>query len=206
MTTVYLLRHGAIAQVSPRRFVGQADHPLTEAGRAQARLWREALADLTLDAAVTSDLCRCTETASIVLAGRDIPVRREPRLREIDLGAWEGLTADEVRERFPGQYERRGLDLTLHRPRDGESFADLQNRAVSALAEIAQQPLGNVLAVAHGGVIRVVLCHALGLPLAHLFRINLDYCRLCILTMDAEAWRVDAVNLAPVPPWRFPGP
>lgn len=205
MSTLFLMRHGAIVQRHPRRFIGQTDHPLTDEGRAQAALWREALADVPFAAAVSSDLSRCRETAAIVLGGRDITVRPEPRLREIALGAFEGLTVDEVRERFPGAYERRGCDIAGFTPQGGESFADVQKRAVAALAELA--PLcGNVLVVAHGGVNRTILCHALGLDLSRLFRLGQDYCRLNLLDLSPDCWRVDAVNLAPTLPWKFPGP
>lgn len=189
----------------PRRFVGQTDFPLTEEGRAQARLWQDALADVPFTTVVASDLSRCLETAAIVLAGRDILVRPEPRLREIKLGVWEGLTIQEVRQRFPGAYEQRGCNLAGFPPQGGESFADVQERAVSAVRELADVS-GNVLVVAHAGVNRAVLCHALGLDLTHLFRLGQDYCRLNILTLDETCWRVDAVNAAPLPPWRFPGP
>lgn len=205
MGMLYLMRHGAIIQQKPRRFIGQTDFPLTEAGRAQAKLWREPLAGVEFAAAVSSDLSRCLETAALVLGGRDIAVRPEPRLREINLGSWEGLTVDAVKERFPGAYERRGNDLTGFCPEGGESFADVQGRAVAAVSELAAIP-GNVLVVAHGGVNRTVLCHALGLDLTHLFRLGQDYCRLNILDVAGDAWRVDAVNAAPVVPWRFPGP
>jgi len=199
------MRHGAIVQQHPRRFIGQTDHPLLPEGRVQATLWQEALADVPFAAAVASDLSRCRETAAIVLAGRGLTVRPEPRLREIHLGAWEGLTVEEVHARFPGAYERRGCDLVGFRPDGGESFADVQARAVAALCALADIP-GNVLVVAHGGVNRTLLCHALGLDLAHLFRLGQDYCRLNLLELYPDCWRVDAVNLAPMPPWRFPGP
>jgi probable phosphoglycerate mutase len=205
MSTLFLMRHGAIVQQDPRRFIGQTDHPLTEAGRRQAALWREVLADVPFAAAVASDLCRCRETAALVLGDRDLPVRPEPRLREIALGAFEGLTVDEVRERFPGAYERRGCDIAGFRPQGGESFADVQARAVAALAEL-KDLCGNVLVVAHGGVNRTVLCHALGIDLGRLFRLGQDYCRLNLLDLGPDCWRVDGVNLAPVAPWRFPGP
>lgn len=205
MSTIFLLRHGAIIQRRPRRFVGQTDFPLTMEGREQAALWQTALAEVPLAGAVTSDLTRCRETAGIVLAGRDITPRPEPRLREIDLGQWEGLTVKEVSERFPGSYQRRGCDLADCRPEGGESFADVQARAVAALADLAEAD-GNILVVAHGGVNRTILCHALGIPLEHLFRLGQDYCRLNILCLGQDCWRVDAMNLTPTLPWRFPGP
>ena len=205
MSTIYLLRHGAIIQQSPRRFIGQTDFPLTEEGRRQAALWREALADVPFVAAVASDLCRCRETAAIALEGRGLAVRPEPRLREIRLGTWEGLTSDEVQQRYPGAYERRGRDMAVFRPDDGESFADVQQRAVAAINDLAALD-GDVLVVAHGGVNRTLLCHALGMNLEHLFRLGQDYCRLNVLTVTPGQWSVEVVNCAPLPPWRFPGP
>ena len=205
MSTLFLLRHGAIVQQEPRRFIGQTDHPLTEAGRRQAALWREAFSDVPFACAVASDLCRCRETAAIILDGREMPVRPEPRLREIALGAFEGLTVDEVRDRYPGAYERRGCDIAGFCPEGGESFAEVQDRAVAALTEL-EPVCGNVLVVAHGGVNRTVLCHALGIDLRRLFRLGQDYCRLNLLDLGPDCWRVDGVNLAPGAPWRFPGP
>lgn len=205
MSTIYLMRHGAIVQQNPRRFVGQTDFPLTDVGRAQAALWREPLADVPLVAVVASDLSRCLETAAIVTQGRALPIRPEPRLREINLGAWEGLTVEEVNARFPGAYERRGSDLSGFSPEGGESFHDVRARAVAVLDELADMD-GNILVVAHGGVNRTLLCHALDLDLDHLFRLGQDYCRLNLLSLSPRSWSVNAVNLAPVPPWRFPGP
>ena len=205
MRTIFLMRHGAILQRHPRRFVGQTDFPLIEEGRGQAALWRDALAEVPFDAVVTSDLVRCRETAAIVLEGRGVPVRADSRLREIRLGGWEGLTVEEVHERFPGAYERRGLDLAGFHPVDGESFVDVQHRAVPVIEELAG-PDGNVLVVAHGGVNRTILCHALGIPLDYLFRLGQRYCGLNLISLHPESWHVDAINLAPVSPWRFPGP
>ncbi|MHC1790883.1 histidine phosphatase family protein [Solidesulfovibrio sp.] len=205
MSTLFLLRHGAIAQYEPRRFIGQTDHPLTEEGRRQAELWREALAGVPFEAVAVSDLCRCRETAAIILRGREGDIRCDPRLREIALGEFEGLTVDDVQARFPGAYERRGCDIAGFRPVGGESFADVQTRAVAAVSELAHL-CGNVLVVAHGGVNRAILCHALGLDLAHLFRLGQDYCRLNLLDLEPDCWRVTGVNLAPGLPWQFPGP
>ena len=133
MSTLFLLRHGAIIQHAPRRFIGQTDHPLTDDGRRQAGLWRDVLADVPFTAVAASDLSRCRETAAIVLGGRDdVPIRLDPRLREIALGAFEGLTVEEVRSRYPGAYERRGCDIAGFCPQGGESFAEVQARAVAA--------------------------------------------------------------------------
>jgi len=103
-----------------------------------------------------------------------------------------------VRQRFPGEHERRGADLTHTRPSGGESFGQAQERFWGALQHITSQGSGLALAVAHGGVIRAALCRILGLRLDSLFRLGQDYCGLNILHFPAHGEaRVLAMNLAP---------
>ena len=200
--TLLLLRHGEITQAAPTRFVGQRDLPLTPRGRAQARAWSALFARLPLAGAWCSDLSRCRETAALALAETGIAPIALPALREIHLGGWEGLTKDEVQERFPGELEQRGLDLANTIPSGGESFAQAQRRFLDALQHIRAQasalPAGPVLIVAHGGFIRAALCHILGLRLDSLFRLGQDYCGLNILhTTPHGATELHAMNLAP---------
>lgn len=202
---ILLLRHGEITQAAPTRFVGQRDLPLTPRGRAQARAWSALFARLPLAGAWCSDLSRCRETAALALAETGIAPIALPALREIHLGGWEGLTKDEVQQRFPGEFEQRGRDLANTIPSGGESFAQAQRRFLDALQHICTQasaqpgwPAGPVLIVAHGGVIRAALCHILGLRLDSLFRLGQDYCGLNILhTTPLGATELHAMNLAP---------
>lgn len=192
---IYLLRHGEIPSSRPRRFVGQRDLSLTPRGRAQAASWRDKLAEVEFEAVFASDLSRCRQTAEIVTGGRKYKL--VPALREISLGQWEEMLVEQVRTSFPGEYEKRGNDIVNHRPAGGESFADLATRAVPALEEISAGINGDALVVAHAGVNRVILCHALGLELDKLFNIELNYCSLNLLERTAEGWVVHGVNLRP---------
>lgn len=198
---ILLARHGQVEQVSPRRFVGQRDVPLDKAGWLQAQTLSHALASTHLDGIWASDLSRAMDTARPVAAGREIMAM--PELREIRLGAWEGLTSDEVRARFPGEYEKRGADFSEYRPAGGESFRDVQKRALPALERIADSS-GRHLVVAHGGVNRALICAILGMPLAHLMRLEQDYCHVNILRRDAAGWRLLGLNIPPSGP--FPQP
>ncbi len=113
----------------------------------------------------------------------------------MDLGAWQGLTEDEVRERFPGEFERRGADFANIAPAGGESFGQAQERFCAALAAVLPAS-GVALVVAHAGVNRAYLCRVLGLPLSGAFRLGQDYGCLNVLelTPDAPA-RLIALNL-----------
>lgn len=191
---IYLLRHGEIPQSRPRRFVGRRDLPLSELGRGQAAQWGEKLRGIGFKAVYASPLSRCRETARLAAPGREILL--EPGWREISLGAWEGLSVDEVRQRFPGEYEARGEDLAGHRPQGGESFAQVAERVTPMLEALAAAP-GPVLVVAHSGVIRAGLCRVLGLPLENLLRLELDYAGLCLLERGPQGWRMHGFNLRP---------
>ena len=181
--SVRLMRHGALSTDPKRRFTGQRDIPLSEAGRRQAAGWRYRLADIPFAAVVSSDLSRCMDTARIVRGERDIPLVAEPALREISLGAWEGLNPTEVEQRFPGAYAARGADLAHFRPEGGESFADLATRVLTAFDVLTRRYTAPVLVVAHAGVNRIILARAMALPLHRLLDIPQPYacCTLCPL-------------------------
>lgn len=196
-TTVLLMRHGELPQAEPRRFVGQRDVPLSEQGRSQARAWAPVLAGLALGGAWCSDLSRCRETAALALAGTGLAATPLPALREISLGQWEGLSADEVRARFPGEYERRGADLAGVAPEGGESFLQAQDRAWAALQGIVTRHSGLLLVVAHAGVNRALACRVLGLPLQQLLLLGQDYCGLNILEFPSGGpTRLRGLNLS----------
>jgi probable phosphoglycerate mutase len=197
--TVHLLRHGAVEPETPWRFLGRREVPLSAEGRAQARFWREALADVPFQAAWCSDLGRCRETASIILAGRKITIEPLPGLGEIDLGQWDGLSREEVRQRFPGQYEARGRDLAGFRPPGGESFQNLQDRAWAALVPRLERAEGHALVVAHAGTNRALLCRILDMPLGHVFRLGQDSGCRNVLDWRSDGPRLLLLNQQPTP-------
>jgi phosphoserine phosphatase len=165
MTTVYLARHGESDWNVERRWQGHTDRPLTDRGREQAERLAERLADIELDAIYASDLRRAWETAEAVARPRGVEVVRVPELREVHVGSWSGLTRDECSERFPDAFARwqaggSGWD-------DGESYEAMGERTVAAILRLAaEHPDGAILAVSHGGPIRAVHAHALGVDIA----------------------------------------
>ncbi|MGE4560294.1 MAG: histidine phosphatase family protein [Desulfobulbus sp.] len=191
---IYLLRHGKIDTTSPRRFLGQTDLPLNETGIRQAKRLGQALSAIPFDQVFSSPLNRARQTAALVSGRALTAIEPIEAFREINLGAWEGLSVAEVRERFPGAYEQRGLHLADYRPERGESFADLAARALPALRAITRQFQGPMLIVAHAGVNRALLACLQDLPLEGLLRIPQDYCGVNILAKDGGGLRVQAIN------------
>lgn len=159
---VWLVRHGETTWNAAGRWQGQADSPLSERGREQARRLGLRLAGARFDMVASSDLSRAMDTARAVTARLDGHPEPLPdvRLREIHVGTLSGLTSLEAQAR----------NLVRHREYDvphegGESRHDLTLRAGAFLAEAAERrPGGRVLAVTHGGTIRAAVGHALGEP------------------------------------------
>jgi probable phosphoglycerate mutase len=147
---VLLIRHGQSTWNAARRWQGQADPPLTELGERQAS---EAGSRLGLfDLVVASDLERARRTAEVIADELGIgPVELDPQLRENRAGEWEGLTARQVERDWPGYL------ATHRRPPGFEPAEDVAARAIASLLTIARRAAdGEILAVSHGGVIRVL--------------------------------------------------
>jgi len=198
-TTIYLLRHGDSRQDGIKRYIGQADLPLNEEGRAQAAEWRRELMEVPLLRIFSSDLSRSHETACIIAEGRSEPVQPLARLREINLGGWDGRPMDEVRLISPFEYEKRGADMVYYRPPGGECFADVAARVIPLFEELIRGVQGNVLIVGHAGVNKIILCHILGMPLANLFRMRQDYGCLNVIDCGREGIRLRGMNIGHPP-------
>jgi probable phosphoglycerate mutase len=161
-TTILLARHGESDWNRARRWQGWADRPLTGRGRDQAGALALRLAEIPLDAVYASDLERARETAAAVARSQGLEVRVDPRLREVDVGSWSGLTREEAAAGFPEAYARwREGGAGWH---DGESYQAMSARVLAAVRAIAvAHEGGRVLVVSHGGPIRALHAAALGL-------------------------------------------
>lgn len=156
-----LLRHGRTAWNAERRFQGQLDPPLDDVGRTQSHEVAPLIAAFEPRAIVASDLRRAAQTATVVGAFTGVPVRFDPRLRERDLGHWQGLTRDDVAARFPAEYAQwvAGREVLS---RGGESRAEVAQRAATAFAELTDG--GTVVLVSHGATSMALAAVLLGLP------------------------------------------
>ena len=192
---IFLLRHGAIDNPLPRRFLGRTDLPLNADGVRQARDLGRWLGAISFRRVCASPLSRAVETAALVSGRPAAAIERIDALVEIDLGAWEGLSLAEVQARFPGAYEERGQDLAAYRTPGGESFSEVADRACPALADLARDMPGPLLVVAHMGVNRAVLSRLLGRPLARLLDIPQAYLAVNVLCAGPQGLEVAAVNL-----------
>ncbi len=162
-----LLRHGQTFDNVEGRMQGHVDSALTDAGRDQAAAVALEVARLEPDRLISSDLSRAVDTAEVVGAATGLPVKLDPRLRETNLGEWQGHTVAEVEQRWPGAIATWRSDPAWAPP-GGESRIEVVRRSRPVVDELdeeyADNPRGIVVIVAHGGMIAGLVCGLLALP------------------------------------------
>jgi broad specificity phosphatase PhoE len=164
---LFVLRHGETEWNRARRWQGVLDSPLTEKGRAQALAMGDMLRSAGVTAAshlaLSSPQGRAMATARLALDQLARNIQPEPLLREISVGEWAGLTADEIDTRWPGPEDETFLDRYARAP-GGEPFDALWDR-VGAVLERLTRP---TVIVTHGITSRFLRTRAMGLTMADL--------------------------------------
>ncbi|MEU6951018.1 histidine phosphatase family protein [Streptomyces sp. NPDC045714] len=198
---IVLWRHGQTAWNLERRFQGSTDIELTEAGVGQARRAARLLASLKPDAIVASDLRRAAATAAELSAVSGLSVAHDAALRETYAGAWQGLTHQEIVERFGDQYAawKRGEPV---RRGGGELETEVADRAAPVVLGHAEKlpENGTLVVVSHGGTIRTTIGRLLGLEAHHWEGLGgLSNCCWSVLGEGARGWRLLEHNAGTLP-------
>ncbi len=181
-TRVYLMRHGEVDCGSEQRCNGQLDIDITETGLEQMRRLLALLEDKPIAAVYSSDLLRSVRGAEIIAKGLGLNHTPLKALRERGFGSWEGLTAGEIKDRYPDGYTAWRSDLLNFRPPGGEGLLDVQARVLPEYRRLVAAHAGREIALLlHGGVNRIILADALGLPPSNIFRIEQDFGALNII-------------------------
>jgi broad specificity phosphatase PhoE len=216
MIRLILVRHGVTEWNQAGRYQGRQDVPLSDAGRQQAKQVAKRLRDERITSAYASDLQRASETAAIVLDGRDVPLQLDPSLREMSFGAWEGLSAGEASARYPAEWAAWIRDPTTARPPGGaEDNDELQARVVAFYQSIVRpapvdsvQPdwfmyraagesaagTSTILVVSHGGVIRALLAHLFEIRIELYWRFGIRPASVSILDVYPEGAIAEVVG------------
>jgi probable phosphoglycerate mutase len=196
MTKLLLVRHGHVEGISPERFRGRAELKLTAVGRREAELTAARIAASWRPAAIyTSPMGRCIDTGAAIGKPFGLSSSAMAGLNDIDYGEWQGLTPDEARARWPDELD------TWHRHPDwaaiprGESLQQVLARAVAALRDVVQRhPDNTVVLVAHDSVNRVLLLHALELPLSRYWHFKQSPCAINEIDFGEAGFVIHSVN------------
>lgn len=139
MGKIYLVRHGETVLNIEKRYQGYGDSPLTERGISQAQALGEKMKDVKIDKAYSSDLGRVIATTRYILGDRDMEINQLKGLREFYWGDWEGLTYQEIGEKynFPTGPERS--KYTLNTPKNGDVAKTFADRISTTIDQIAKE-------------------------------------------------------------------
>jgi probable phosphoglycerate mutase len=196
MTTLIIVRHAEVEGIEPPVFHGRIVLPLTARGIRQAELTREVLhASWAIDAIYCSPLTRCVRTADILNEALQLNPVPHQGLTDIDYGAWTNLAMDDVAQRWPRQ-----LEQWRHYPQHcsvpgGESLQEVAARVVATLSHLlVAHASGTVALVLHDSVIRVLLCHLLGLPLSSYWLFDPSLCGISVVTHHDNRFTAHSIN------------
>lgn len=174
---LWLVRHGVTSWNSTQRMCGVSDIALSETGRVQARWLARRLQREQIATIYSSDLLRAKETAEIIARSQPASVHYvlSPAWRELNFGAWEGLTYTQIAEQFPGQLDFFS-DPEHVSPPNGESLAEVLQRIQPVLSTFLQAHAvdkGDIVLVSHAGLLRALLCRVLTIPLTQQWRLQI---------------------------------
>ena len=167
---LHLIRHGQTDWNQERRVQGQSESRLTRLGIRQARELGRRISHLTFDRVFCSSSLRTRQTAAQLFNGSSGDIEYLDSLREIHLGPWEGQLYRDVAVRDPDSYQHFWHEPHRFDVSGAENFYQLQDRAMAAVEQIAQQfHRKQVVIISHGALIKTVLAHIESLPMSELW-------------------------------------
>ncbi len=165
-TKIFLIRHGETEWNSQKRMQGHLNSDLSKVGRNQIKALGEWMKKVSFDHIYSSDSMRAELTAKSITNYTEHLLKYDIRIREKNLGVFEGLTSDEAKGKYPEMFKlfkNAGKNYVIE---NGESTQQLLDRSLEFIEDIRVRHSGqSVVIVTHGGVVRVLLKHILGIPL-----------------------------------------
>lgn len=180
-TVIDLLRHGDVE--GGRKYRGQQDDPLSELG------WQQ-LRDCTKKKQhwqhiISSPLKRCAEFADELAQTCYLPLRTEEQFKEVSFGLWEGKTAEQLLESDAETIKQYWADPINTTPPQGENLLAFKQRVIRGWENMLTEYQGqHILIVSHAGVMRIILCHILGMPLTEIFKLDIGLAKASRIQID----------------------
>lgn len=178
---LYVARHGESVSNIEKRYGGKRDVLLTQRGIEQARELIEKLSDIGFEVIVTSSLLRARHTAEIINEALRIPLIVSDDFQERSFGVYEGLTQEEVMEKYPDLYKRKCTRQLDDAPTNGETYRQFDERIRSARAGLEKEYYGQkVLLVTHGFVARIINSYYKDLSFEEMLEFDLGNCEIIV--------------------------
>lgn len=190
-TNFIIIRHGYSKSNENGYFTGQTDIPLADLGKIQAKQTAQYLFNhFKIDAVYSSPLQRAYQTALPLARLFNLPIETIDDLKEINGGAWEEKTPEQILALYKNDYTLWLNDIGIARCTDGENMQEVQIRASNTLRKIAQQQDNKTVAITtHAGVIRALQCVWQRLPLTEMKNIPwVENASFSLITYDNETF------------------
>ncbi|TVS15135.1 MAG: histidine phosphatase family protein [Planctomycetaceae bacterium] len=176
-----LMRHARVPLAFQGKLIGSTDVALDRSGELQALAQTDRVARWAPQVCYSSPLRRCRQTAAAVVP--ELTVRFDAELREIDFGRLETRTFAEAAADDPGLTDRWATFAPDFAFPDGEDLAGFLRRVGAVAERLIRDPAATVLAVTHGGVIRAMICHLIGLDPRHYVAFHVPYAALAVIDL-----------------------
>jgi alpha-ribazole phosphatase len=194
-TRIWLIRHGEPSRESKGRCYGRLNVGLSDGGRKQLNDVSTRLQNEPITAIYVSPRARAVESGEILGQGRSCLVNIEERLCEIDFGDFEGKSYEEIAQTHPEIYRQWMEQPTEVQFPNGESFRQTQARVLRAAHDLYARHRDETIAiVSHGGVNRILLAAAMGIPDANIFRIAQRYAAVNLIVLVEDYPSIELMN------------
>lgn len=190
---IVMIRPGETMWNRMGRWQGWVAAPLSDYGRQQAAALARFVRHIKLAALYTSDLKRATETADMLAKELRFAPTPDARLRERNIGIWQGLTLDEMRAWYPDEYATLLNDVDSYRMTNGESRNDVRTRMLEAFGDILRDDKGETVGIlSHTTALKVLL--AAIIPNFDPIDDDIGNTSVTTIVRDGSVWKIVAVN------------
>jgi len=192
---IIFARHAETGSRYQGRYIGSTDLPISEEGRRQAQSLAVRLLEYQPVHCLASPMLRTRQTAELLCGFLAIPGSTDDHLTEIDFGEWEGMSFPEICRSYPGAVDDWAANGAEFQFPGGDKTGDFWERMRGAATIVSGFRESPLLVVAHGGVIRSLLCHYLGLPMASYLLFNVQPARFAVVDLVTDRGVLSGLNL-----------
>jgi len=193
---IYIVRHGETEWNKQKKTQGAQNIALSDVGREQAFKLGKRLKGCFIKYIYASDLDRALETAKIIGNEINLTPTSSPLLREACFGTWEGLTLEQIEEKYPGQLSLWNQDMGFKAPK-GESLKCVLNRVRCFIHEMMEKHTNQddaVLIVSHALTCKILILELINIPMEYMNRIRLDNASLSLIEFSKKSSRIIFLN------------
>lgn len=189
---IILIRHGQTDFNKEMKFMGFTDTPLNKNGKKEAENLITKLSEDEIESVISSPLKRCSATAELAFPEHKIII--EEAFKEMNFGIFEGMTYEEIKEKYPEELTAWNEKKLCYQIPQGENINGMAKRVINKFDKILENYNGKTIIVTHSGSIRIILAHYLMNSLYDTWRFSVDHCKLIRLNFSGDYGYLTSLN------------